>query len=54
VVPASTSDAQRRRIATIVLVPKRTAGLPAESAFLCLRELERGLMAALQIGAFAS
>ena len=74
VVPASTSEAQRRRVATIVSVPKRTAGLPSESVFLChqvttldraklgerlgtlpddyLREIERGLMAALQIGSF--
>ena len=76
VVPASTSEAQGRRVATIVSVPKRTGGLLADSAFLChqvttidrtkigerlgrlpddyLREIERGLMAALQIGAFAS
>ena len=76
VVPCSTSDVQRKRAATVVVVPKRTGGLQAASVVLChqvttldrakigerlgrlpddyLREVDRGLMAALQIGLFAA
>ena len=35
VVPCSTSDAQRRRSATVVEIPRRVGGMPAGSVALC-------------------
>lgn len=35
VVPCSTSDAQRRRAATVVSLPRRTGGLPSSCVALC-------------------
>jgi mRNA-degrading endonuclease toxin of MazEF toxin-antitoxin module len=35
VVPCSTSDAQRRRAATVVSIPRRAGGLPTSSVAIC-------------------
>jgi mRNA interferase MazF len=35
VVPLSTSESQRARAATVVLIPRRSAGLPASSVAVC-------------------
>jgi mRNA interferase MazF len=35
VVPCSTSDAQRRRAATVIAIPRRTGGFPSSSVALC-------------------